>query len=54
MSEGAYPADPSLRDKTRSNRSTRLAKFIVVVLLSLGLWWPIWLAVRRLASALLP
>jgi hypothetical protein len=54
VSEGAYPADyPSLRDKSRSSRLRRVKTLIVIVLLSLGLWWVIWLAVRRLASALL-
>ena len=54
VSERAYPADyRSPRHKlSSSDRSTRLAALIVVVLSSLGLWCLIWLAVSTLASAL--
>jgi ABC-type uncharacterized transport system permease subunit len=47
--EGAYPARKSRESAARTSPRLSLgAGFIVILLLSLGLWWAIWIAVSSL------
>jgi hypothetical protein len=47
--ERAYPArKPREAAPASSSRLSRGSAFIVIVLLSIGLWWAIWIAVSSL------
>jgi hypothetical protein len=49
--DGAYPARKPRESALRTApRLSRGAAFIVILLLSLGFWWAIWVAVSSLVS----
>jgi hypothetical protein len=49
--EGAYPARKPREAMPRTSPRMSLAPaFIVVALLSLGVWWAIWVAISSLVS----
>ena len=50
--DGAYPArKPREAMPRNSPRMTPGPAFIVIALLSLGLWWAVWVAVSSLVSS---
>jgi hypothetical protein len=51
LAEGAYPARKPREATPRTSPRMNLAPaFIVVGLLSLGVWWAIWVAISSLVS----
>jgi hypothetical protein len=50
LAEGAYPVRKPLEAMPRTRTSSRMTAsgFIVILLLSLGLWWAVWSAFSSL------
>jgi ABC-type uncharacterized transport system permease subunit len=51
LAEGAYPGRKPLEAMPRTRTSSRMtlaSGFIVILLLSLGLWWAVWSAFSSL------
>jgi hypothetical protein len=48
--EGAYPARTARESAPRTTRLSAGSAFTVILLLSSGLWWAIWIAISSLVS----